>query len=164
MLADADIDRADHLAPGDADVLRLHAALYEVSGHYQKAIGFYDQLVAKAPTVEALNGRCWARAEWGRELALALADCDAALKLGPGAASVLDSRGLVLLRLGRYADAVASYDDALRVRPGQAESLFGRGLARLRVGSKTEGNVDLAAARAAKSGVDSEFARFGVAP
>lgn len=163
-LADADIERADHLVPGDAGALRLHAALYEVSGHYQKAIGYYDQMVAKAPTVEALNGRCWARAEWGRELALALADCDAALKNGPGTASVLDSRGLVLLRLGRFADAVSAYDDALRARPGQAESLFGRGLARLRVGLKTEANVDLAAARAAKVGIDSEFAQFGVAP
>ena len=164
LLADADIDRADHLAQGDAGALRLHAALYEVSGHYLKAIGFYDQLVAKAPTVEALNGRCWARAEWGKELTLALADCDAALKLGPGTASVLDSRGLVLLRQGRYADAISSYDDALRARPGQAESLFGRGLARLRGGSRTEADVDLAAARAAKAGIDSEFARFGVAP
>ena len=163
-LADVDIDRADRLAPGDVGALRLHAALYEVSGRYLKAIGYYDQMVAKTPTVESLNGRCWTRAEWGRQLALALADCDAALKLSPGAAAVLDSRGLVLFRLGRYVDAVASYDDALRSRPGQAESLFGRGLAKLRAGMKAEASADLAAARAAKAGIDGEFAQFGVSP
>ena len=67
-------------------------------------------------------------------------------KLKPNAASVLDSRGLVQLRLGRFDEAIEDYDAALKDEPLQAPSLFGRGLAELRKGAKAQGEADMAAA------------------
>ena len=45
-----------------------------------------------------------------RDLPQALADCDESLRLGPGNANTLDSRGFVYLRLDRLNEAIAEYD------------------------------------------------------
>ena len=84
---------------------------------------------AGASTAAALNDVCWSLATAAVELETALEACDAALALkrdGP----ILDSRAFVLLRLGRYDDAIASYNQSLDLRPTHPGSLYGRGLAK----------------------------------
>jgi tetratricopeptide (TPR) repeat protein len=76
-----------------------------------------------------MNGRCWARALAGRDLPLALKDCDAALHRDKSA-SYFDSRGMVELRMGEYDRAIADYDQALALAPKMPWSLYGRGLAK----------------------------------
>jgi tetratricopeptide (TPR) repeat protein len=115
-----------------------------------------------AKNAAALNEACWTRATFGVDLKKALADCESSLALYPTAAQTLDSRGFVLLRLGRYEEAVAAYAEALKLRPRMAESLYGRGLAELSLQRAKEGQADVAAARAISAKVEQEFADWGV--
>ena len=128
----------------------------------------FDVLLSHAPSdqrrLSLLDDRCWARAEWGRELDAALADCNAALALKPGSPAILDSRGFVQLRLGQYDQAIDDYDAALAIAPRMANSLFGRGLAEMFAGRTAEGGADIAVAKGVEPGVEARFAGYGVRP
>jgi tetratricopeptide (TPR) repeat protein len=137
---------------------------YAASGDYEKALADANHLMAMPyDSAKALNTRCWVRAIANKELDLALADCDAALKDHPGDAAKLDSRGLVLFRLGRFADAVATYGAALKERPRQASSLYMRGLAERAGGDAAAGDADVKAALAVDPKIADFYDRLGVA-
>ena len=112
----------------------------------------------------ALNGRCWARALAGTDLALALKDCNAALSASPHTAAFLDSRGLVRVRMGDYAGAVKDYDEVLVAAPDTAWSLYGRGIARLRLGQKNASEADLKKARSLNPHLEEEAKNRGIVP
>jgi tetratricopeptide (TPR) repeat protein len=92
----------------------------------------------------------------------ALRDCDAARAKAPDNAAIMDSRGFVLLRLGRYDEAITAYDAALAKSPRLSPSLFGRGVAFAHKGDKAKAAADFA--EAAKVDVDtkSRFEGYGV--
>ncbi|HXC59437.1 MAG TPA: tetratricopeptide repeat protein, partial [Steroidobacteraceae bacterium] len=110
----------------------------------------------------ALNSLCWSEATVGSAPDEALKDCDAALAVAPDIPAFVDSRGLALLKLKRYQEAVASYDVAIAKAPKQTSSLYGRGIAKLRLGRQAEGEADIAAAREIEPSVGSRFAEYGV--
>ena len=143
---------------------RIHARL----GLYDQALAQWNLWIPSHPNEvtlhRELNERCWARAMLGRELELALEDCNSALKQQPDNASYLDSRAWVRLRQGRDREAVADYDRALKIRPESSWSLYGRGIARLRQGEREPGQADLAAARQLLPSIDAEAAKYGIAP
>ena len=112
----------------------------------------------------ALNSRCWYRGKAGKELDKALADCDESLKLKPGAPEVLDSRGLVYLRLGNYALSAADYMAALRLRPKEAWSLYGLGLAQRHNGQQAEADKNMRNALAIDSLAAERFKKIGLSP
>lgn len=150
--ADADFGLALKVAP-DKPALGLQiAALYTGANRFEQAVAHYDAWIAANPKSfnldDALNGRCWARALWGRQLDQALADCDRALRKGSKLAGVLDSRGMVRLRRGEFEAAIADYDAALKLQPKLAWSLYGRGLAKLKRGDAAGGAADIQAAEA----------------
>lgn len=128
-----DLDAADVAVPREADERLALASAYERLDQFDKAIADYDQWIAAHPDDSrqsmALNGRCWVRALAGRDLPLALKDCDAALRRMKSG-SYFDSRGLVELRMGQNDRAIADYTEALQQNPRIAWSLYGRGLAR----------------------------------
>ena len=163
--ARADFDAVLRQAPNDPKLRMRIADTYVQWSEFQTALTEYDQAIAAypkgAPAI-ALNNRCWARAVWGKELEKALADCDAALKKGPRTSSMLDSRGLVLLRMGQYDAAIDTYDDAIRLQPKSAWSLYGRGVAKHRKGLKAEGDADLQAAAVLAPGLAARAKRLGV--
>ena len=109
-----------------------------------------------------LNTLCWEQATNGVALEAALSDCDKALQLEPRNAPTLDSRGFVLMRLGRWGDAIADYNKAASIRPDSAESLFGRALAKAGAGDKAGADADIAEARKLDPGIDEEFAGYGL--
>jgi tetratricopeptide (TPR) repeat protein len=94
------------------------------------------------------------------DLLPALEDCDQALRLSPGRADALDSRGLVNLKLGKTSDAIRDYSEALAKDPRSASSLFGRGIATKRSGA--DGSLDLSMAKSIDPGIVKEFAGYGV--
>jgi tetratricopeptide (TPR) repeat protein len=94
----------------------------------------------------------------------ALSVCDEAVAKGPRVPAFLDSRGFVLLRLGRYNESIAAYDAALALRPKYGDSLYGGGLARLRAGDAYAGNRDVSAALEIDKQVADRFAGFGLKP
>lgn len=117
-----------------------------------------------ATSASDFNHICWTQAIAGVTLDAALADCDAALAKEPKSASIIDSRAFVLLRLGRFPDAVAAYDQALALSPTLGASLYGRGIARARMNQRAQADADLAAARKEDADIDTTFADYGVTP
>jgi tetratricopeptide (TPR) repeat protein len=168
----ADLDAADAVAPKQADERYAMARAYELADFSTPAIAQYDLWItshaddARLPV--ALNSRCWVRALGGADLALALEDCNAALKRAdkatPFYAKVADSRGLVLLRMGEYDKSIADYDASLKINPRNAWSLYGRGIDELRKHKTLEGQADIARATAVWADVAEQFKRRGIAP
>jgi len=166
--AQADLAAADRLAEKNPDLRLRLATAYVRAGLPKESIGQYDQWIAGHPKddqlSEALTGRCWVRALWGLDLDKARADCDAALRLTPGSPPILNSRGLVRLRLGEFDRAIADYDGALRLEPSNPWALYGRGLAKLRKGLKDEGEADLKAATTLRPRLPDEAKARGLTP
>ncbi len=164
--ARADLEAAVHAAPEDGNLRLQVATTYEQASHFDAAIGHFDAWIAAHPkgdwTAAAFNGRCWTRAFWGKELDKALADCNAALKLGLSNSAVLDSRGLVHLRRGELDAAIADYDAAIKLQPKAAWSLYGRGLARQKKGAAADGAADIKAALTIQPDLAKEVRRSGL--
>ena len=140
------------------------AIAYEGMRQYDRAIADYDQVTRLQPeNAAAWNSRCWARAIAG-QLQTALSDCNEALRLKPDYVNALDSRGFVYLKSNQLDNAITDYDEALRLEPRKVASLYGRGIAKRRKGDFTGGNADIAAARAIKQDVSTEFMRYGISP
>jgi len=140
-------------------------AAYQRKGDFARASADYGEVTRLQPdNIDAWSARCWVRAITPGQTQLALGDCDAALKIKPDAADVLDTRGFVRLKLGQNDNAIKDYDAALKIDPKLAGSLYGRGVAKLRKGDKNGGAADVAAAKAIKADIDSEFTRYGVRP
>ena len=117
---------------------------------------------------DALNSRCWARSLTGADLALALKDCNAALKRAlkssPVYAGVASTRGIVLLRLGEYDKSIADFDASLKINPKNAWAWYGRGIDKLRRQRTADGEADIAQATNLRAKVADEFKRQGIVP
>ncbi len=168
----ADMDSVDRLVPQQADVRFNLGDLYEAADLLQPSLAQFDLWIANHPDdskmARALNSRCWLRALKGEDLAKALGDCNAALrrapKSSPAAAAILDSRGLVRLRLGDYDKAIEDYGDSLKFAPRGAWSLYGRGVARIRKHQAAQGEADIAQATSLWPEVADEFTKRGIVP
>jgi tetratricopeptide (TPR) repeat protein len=168
-LVTADLDAADRAAPKQADMRLTLGGLYEHAGNYSAAIAQYDDWIDARNSDDvqmpgARDARCRARALAGRELDKALDDCSFAVRKRSKVASFLDSRGLVYLRLGKYAKAIGDYDAALALDSKIAWSLYGRGLARQHLGQSAAAEADIAAARALYPKIAEEAASHGIGP
>jgi tetratricopeptide (TPR) repeat protein len=164
----ADLDAADKAAPPSADARLALGDAYLRAENETAAIHEFDLWIKTHPDdsrrAVALTSRCWARAVSNQALDLALADCDAAVRLDAKTTNALAVRGLVRLRQGDYPRAIADYDAALLLRPRSAWALYGRGIARLRTGQTGQGQADLAAARAASPKIADEAKARGLTP
>jgi tetratricopeptide (TPR) repeat protein/predicted aspartyl protease len=166
--AQADFDAAMKLAPQDQEMPLRIAGAYARARLYEAAVSQFDAWIAAHPKHPlesvALEGRCRARALWGRDLEAALADCDAAMKHTQRLSVLSENRALVLLRLGRYDAAIEEYDRALKLQPKSPWGLYGRGLAELKKGQTAAGEADTAAAVALAPAIAREARSYGLAP
>ncbi len=64
-----------------------------------------------------------------------------------------DSGGIHYLKLGKFDDAIVDYNAALKINPKIATSLYGRGIAEFKKSDTTDGNADIAAAKAIRSDI-----------
>ena len=153
--------------PNLARVYYKRGSAYDLKGDFDHALADYGKTIefdpnnADANNADAYNGRCWLRATHNVDLADALADCDASLKLSPGDANVLGSRGFVYLRLGRLEEAIADFDRALKTEPLRPDELYARGLAKRKKGDRAGGDADVAAAKLIKADIDAVYAKYG---
>lgn len=165
--ARADFDAAIASAPNDSSLSLSVAETYANARHFDAAIGRLDKWIAAHPKDDrlatALNERCWSRAMLGKELDLALADCNAAVKSSRSSED-LDSRAMVELQLGRLDQSIADYRAALNLQPKGAGSLYGLGVAETKKGMTTEGKQDMQAAIAISPQAGKEFKRLGLTP
>ncbi|HET9388111.1 MAG TPA: aspartyl protease family protein [Steroidobacteraceae bacterium] len=165
--ARADFDQASALAPQDSG-LSLHVAeIYLYTGRFEQGITLFDHWIAAHPSDSRLGaariGRCWARAASGKDLNLALDDCNAAVQRGSNSYA-LQTRGLVWLRLGNFDKSIADYKASLKLQPRNAFARYGLGLAERGKGMHEQGDQDIQAANAESSSVAARFQGMGLAP
>lgn len=122
---------------------------------YPKAIADADAgQKESAYDVQALNMQCWTRAVANVELDKALAACTEAIRINKDDPAPFDSRGLVNLRLGKWAEAFEDYRVAARFLT-MPYSRYGAGLAVIAHGGdipRGEGLVATALERDPKAG------------
>ncbi len=160
----ATLDRARTIAGDTFDVLVLRGWAYAKAQKIPKAEKDFAAARGKAASANDLNTLCWNQAVTGVALATALDACDAALAKAPSVANYLDSRGMVLLRLNRYDDAIRAYTAALLVRPNAAYSLYGRAIAERRRGDTEAAEADMQAAAQSDARIADTFAEYGIKP
>jgi len=115
-----------------------------------RAVGFCTRAIqsgqlAPAALANAFDDRCWARGNIG-QYDLAIADCDAALKLSPQAPFAFGNRGTAYLHQGQYERTIADYDRSIALfatrNSDDAEFYFGRAIAYSRLGQKERAEAD----------------------
>jgi tetratricopeptide (TPR) repeat protein len=159
----ADFNEAIRLNPKDAKAYNVRGLTYEAKGDLDRAIADFGQLIALRQNADAYNRRCWARALAGTDLqGGALADCNEALRLAPNAGYIFNSRGLVQLKLGAFAQAINDYSAAIAQDGRDADSLYGRGIAKMKSGDTAGGDADIAAAKTIKPDIAEVYAGYGV--
>lgn len=148
--------------PNDPYLLTKRGIAYAQLGNQKLAERDFATGSAKVRDPDMLNNLCWTKAISGQSLQTALADCNAAIAKQPAVPAYLDSRGLVLLRLGRTDEAIADYDAVLAKSPLSASSLYGRAIAWSRKGDKAKSDADAAAAIKANLDIEKDFERYGL--
>lgn len=163
--AERDLRAALQVRPRSAELYAGYGRSLTGLGDFSAAVASLIKAVDLEPSNAAYrNALCWARAGSGKDLDMALGDCDTALMLAPGAAGPLNSHGLVNLRLGRFSDAIADYTASLAISAAQPSARFGRGLAHLALGQAAAGTADILTARAGDSDIDAMFIQMGILP
>ena len=159
------VDDALPLQKDPSDLTVLKAEIMARSGKSTDALALINKAnLSKPGNTTLLNGRCWVKALANVELDTALKDCTKAIELTDSPSIMLDSRGLVYLRMQRYEEAIADVDAALRLRPNLATSLFVRGVARSFSGAAVLGQQDIADARTIQPSIEADYSRLGVKP
>jgi MTH538 TIR-like domain (DUF1863)/Tetratricopeptide repeat len=161
----ADYNEAIRLNPELASAYHARASLYLRAGDTAAGVADYDRAIELVPDNGAfLRAGCYSHGVWGEQLDQGLAQCDAALRVDPGEAGTLDSRGIIHLRRGDFQAALADFDAAVRADPNYAPALYGRGIAHLRLGQSEAGRADIAAATARDQDTASRYAGYGLTP
>ncbi|GAO40199.1 hypothetical protein SCH01S_45_00420 [Sphingomonas changbaiensis NBRC 104936] len=149
-------------SPSDAGLLTARGILYSKSNQPVLADKDFAAARAAAKDATALNNMCWRKATAGIGLESALLDCNAALEKVPDSPAYLDSRGLVLLRLGKLDDAISDYDKVLAANAQMPTSLYGRAVAWSRKGDRARALKDHDLAVKIDPKVEQRFDEFGV--
>ena len=142
--------------------LMLRGILFATEGKTSAADADFARAHSLGKDPADSNGYCWGKARANVALVSALADCETALKSAPDNPAYLDSKGLVLLRLARLADARLAYDRALAKSPMLASALYGRALVRTRQGDRPGADADAARALRADPDVAQHYAEIGL--
>lgn len=129
-----------------------------------EALKDFEAVLGKDPEARVLNNLCWKMALAGVALHRALDYCNRAVAMNPKAAGYIDSKGMVLLRLGRWEEAIAAFDAAIKLEPDLDNSLYGRGIARQSRCKCEAGSTDLKRAVQIAPPIQRRFERLGMYP
>jgi tetratricopeptide (TPR) repeat protein len=141
------------------------AGLVGEFGDELSAISELDALnIEKAGSPALLNARCWVKATQNIQLESALKDCTSAIELSESTPTILDSRALVWMRMGRDEDALRDLDAALNESPGTGPTRFLRAIVNKRLGNSAQAAIDLSIARKLTPSIERDYARFGLKP
>jgi tetratricopeptide (TPR) repeat protein len=132
--------------------------------HGDTAAGLKDFVAAlgAAPDAWAYNNLCWEMSVANVALPRALEYCNRALAIQPETASIVDSKGAVLLRLQMWDEAIKVYDKAISLQPTLASSFYGRGIAAQSRCRCEDGIADLRQALRLKPDAGRTYERAGI--
>lgn len=156
--------RAIRLVGSYGEAYGRRADVYSGLGKLELALTDYNEALSLSsddPT--NLNNRCWVRALIGRDLPLALQDCDRSVSLLPGSASALATRAFVHLRMGAAQLALAGAESSLRLDPDDADARFLRGAVRSQLGMAAEARADIDTALRTDPTVGKPYFEVGIA-
>lgn len=145
-------------------LLALRGVAYAMAAKPAMAAEDFEKARTRADTPMRLNNLAWILATHNTALPTALTYVQKANADQPNTPAFLDTEGVILLRLGRPAEAVKQLDAALAIEPGMVSTLFVRGIAKRNSGQTAAGDADLAAARAVNPNVDALYASYGITP
>ena len=111
----------------------------------ERAVAYFDAIVAKTPTPQAYHHRGIAHLQLGK-LAAALRDFEQAILLGLKEPGVYINRGAAHQRGGQVAEAIADYTRAIELDPNSARAWDNRSSARAALGQLDESLADSDAA------------------
>jgi tetratricopeptide (TPR) repeat protein len=168
----ADLAAVDRLAPKQADLRFMLAELYARIDRLPAAIEQFSLWIQNHPDDSRLPiaraGRCLSSALQNQDLALALSDCNAALrsadKKDQDYADLFVDRGLVHLRQGNYDKAIADFNDAFKMTPKNARALYARAVAESRKDERMNSASDVEAAKKIAPEVAKSFEHYGIVP
>lgn len=168
-LALADCDKAVALATEqnhlDASLFLLRGQVFKDGGQYARAIADYDRALEMDGTNEnLLLFRCEARARWGQDLANGWNDCAAYNNKMHGDGDSFEAMSLIRYRMKNFSDAAALAEKAVALDAKDPLALYLRGLAKRQTGDITDGNADIAAAKAIDPKIAQTYAGYGVTP
>jgi tetratricopeptide (TPR) repeat protein len=143
----ADLDQAIRLHPDDAHLRDVRGRIHQFLKQYEPAIADLEAALAMKSNQPQLNqnlavccnNRAWELAngpEPRRDLSRALMLAQRAVELFPAGDVSLNTLGVVLYRLGRYAEAIATLERSLAAGHGQSDAfdLFFLAMAHHRLG------------------------------
>lgn len=116
-----------------------------------------------SPGSEAFNALCWYAGIWNLATRDTLPVCLKAVEQSAGGVGALDSRALVLFRLGEARQALTDLDKVLTASPGEHASRYLRGIVRLELGDAA-GREDIALALSAEPALEAIYRAYGLAP
>jgi len=122
-----------------------------------------DLVEFAAPGSEAFNALCWYSGIWNRATDETLPVCLKAVEQSAGGIGALDSRAMVLFRLGEAEGALTDLDKVLAASPDEHASRYMRGIVRLQLGD-AGGREDIAVALAAEPALEAVYRAYGIAP
>ncbi len=148
------------------------ADLYQRAGQSSNATAQMTQWIDAHPVDArlgaALADRCWIRAVEGKNLDLALSDCNSAIRRVDHSSAVFarasGTRGLVYLLKSDCDKAIADYDGSLKLKSQNAPVLYGRGICKRRKALTAAGDEDIAQAKVMLPEVEADFAKRGINP
>jgi serine/threonine protein kinase/Tfp pilus assembly protein PilF len=100
-----------------ADIFRARGHARMKLGRFPDAVEDYSRVLERSPDAEIYQHRGWAHF-FADAWKLALRDFESAIELAPLLSDAYTGRGLALVMLGRYREAVQDADVALRLQPG----------------------------------------------
>ena len=153
-------DQAFLKSPDDIQVRHARAVAMSLAGKAQAAEREFDALGARDLSANELNSLCWGKATANTALDRALRECDRSLALEDSRAT-RDSKGMVLVRLGRWDDAIREYDAALE-EGDRPYALFGRAIALSRKGDRVRSDADAARALKLSPSIERIYGAYGL--
>ncbi len=157
----ADLNRAIQYKPSLGEAYLNRARVHKALGELDKALPDLDKALEINPKqAAALRNRCVVRAVLGKDMAGALADCEAAIAVDGRKTEHLSNRGMVKLLTSKIDEAIADFTEALAKDPKNHEALQGRGIARLRTGDAGAAQQDFDASERLFPGISQNFERY----
>ena len=154
------LDQAFLKSPDDLQIRHTRAVAMSLAGQSQAAQREFDALAARDLSASEFNSLCWVKAIANTALDRALSECDRSLGLEESRAT-RDSKGMVLLRLGRWDDSIREYDAALD-KDDRPYSLYGRAIALARKGDRVRSDADAARALKLSPSIERIYGYYGL--